>query len=63
MLFGFMDATCFGHSCGHLQCGKNKNINNIKMCLTQQFKNLWSDACTLILRSRFHQPACDHVSG
>ena len=37
----FMDAillhsdspTCFGHSCGHLQGGENRNVSVIKMCL------------------------------
>jgi hypothetical protein len=27
--------TCFGHSCGHLQGGDNKNTNTIIVCLNQ----------------------------
>jgi len=25
--------TCFGHSCGHLQGGENRNVSVIEMCL------------------------------
>jgi len=50
---GLLSPTCFGHTCGDLQAGENKNTNVIKMCQNPSTGTKFPSSSVCILHHPF----------